>query len=57
MLIFGPKVQAEATVLQTFKLAKIEEKMTTFMKLIGPWSDWEQLLRNIGFNSQIQQRK
>ena len=36
MLIFCPKVQAEATVLQTFKLAKIEEKMTTFMKLIGP---------------------
>ena len=42
------KVQAQATVLQAFRIAKIEEQTTTFMKLLGPWSDWGQLLKNIG---------
>ena len=57
LLIFGPKVQAQATVLQAFRIAKIEEETATFMKLLGPWSDCGQLLRNIGSNSQIQQGK
>ena len=34
--IFGPKVQAEATVLQALRIAKIKEKMMTFLKLIEP---------------------
>ena len=34
--IFGPKVQAEATLLYALKTAKIKLKMTTFMKLLGP---------------------
>ena len=36
LLIFGQRVQSEATVLQAFKIVKIEEKVTTFMKLLGP---------------------
>ena len=31
-----PKVQAQATVLQALKIAKIEEKVTAFIKLFGP---------------------
>ena len=50
---FGPKVQAQATVFQAFRIAKIEEKLTTFMKLLGPGSDCGQLLKNIGINWQI----
>ena len=34
--IFGPKVQAEATILEALKTAKIKAKMTTFLKLLGP---------------------
>ena len=33
---FGPKVQAEATILQDLKTAKIKAKMTTFLKPLGP---------------------
>ena len=33
--IFGPKVQAEATILQALKTDKIKAKMTTFLKLLG----------------------
>ena len=36
LLIFAQKVQAHATVLQDCKIAKIEEKVRTFMKLLGP---------------------
>ena len=36
LLIFGQKVEAKVTVLQVFKTAKIEEKVRTFMKLLGP---------------------
>ena len=36
LLIFGSKVQAQATVLQAFRIAKIEEQTTTFMNLLGP---------------------
>ena len=34
--IFGPKLQAEATILQALKTAKIKAKMTMFLKLLGP---------------------
>ena len=34
--IFGRKVQAEATILQALKTAKIKVEMTTFFKLLGP---------------------
>ena len=50
LLIFGPNVQAQATVLEAFKTAKIEE-VTMFMKLFGPRNDYGQLLRNIGFDN------
>ena len=50
LLIFGPKVQAQATVLEAFKIAKIEE-VTMFMELFGPRNDYGQLLRNIGFDN------
>ena len=50
MLILGPKVQAQATVLEAFKIAKIEE-VTMFMELFGPRNDYGQLLRNIGFDN------
>ena len=36
LLIFGSTVQAQATVLRAFIIAKIEEQMTTFMKLLEP---------------------
>ena len=36
LLIFGPKVQAEVTFLQALKIAKVNEKIMTFLKLIGP---------------------
>ena len=35
-LIFGSKVQAQATVLLAFEIAKIEEQTTTIMKILGP---------------------
>ena len=53
LLIFGPKVQAQATVGQAFKISNIEEKMTMFMKLVGPLSDGGQILKNVGFYLQI----
>ena len=35
LIIFGSKVQAQATVLLAFKIAKIEEQTKTIMKLLG----------------------
>ena len=45
--IFGPKVQAEAAILQGLKTAKIKAKMTTFLKLLGPCRKVIFLYRNI----------
>ena len=33
--IFGPTVQAEATVLTTLKIVKTKETIMTFLKLLG----------------------
>ena len=45
----------QSTILQAFNIAKIEDKVTTFMTLLGPWNDCGQLLRNVDFNLQIWQ--